>query len=90
MKQEKPQMTGYNQKQHIQANTHFFAASTFEWAQTTPDRNLPQLMKLMEKEGHGFNLFLVPLPYDADYEINFFQPQVDGTQWLGYFEGKRK
>ena len=86
----KVQMTGYNAKQHIQANTHFFAASTFTWAQTTDKRTLPELIKLMEAEGHGYNLFLVPLAWDASYDINFFQPQVDGTQWLGYFEGKRK
>ena len=45
---------------------------------------------MMMKEGYPFNLFLVPLPYDADYEINMYQPQVEGTQWLGYFEGERK
>jgi hypothetical protein len=44
----------------------------------------------MEKAGQGFNLFLVPLPYDAVYDINFYQPQVEGTQWLGYFEGEKK
>jgi len=86
----KVKMTGYNEKQHIQANTHFFAASTFTWAQTTPTRDLPALIRLMEKDKHGFNLFLVPLPHDAEYSINFYQPQVDGTQWLGYFEGKKK
>ena len=69
---------------------HFFAASTSDWATTTPDRDLPALIKRMESMGRGFNLFLVPVPYDTDYNINFFQPQVEGTQWLGYFEGKGK
>jgi hypothetical protein len=86
----KAQMTGYNTKQHIQANTHFFAASVFTWAQTTDTRTLPELIKLMEKEGAGYNLFLVPVAYDKDYAIDFYQPQVDGTQWLGFFEGKKK
>lgn len=86
----KPQMTGYNEKQHIQANTHFFAASIVTWAQTTDTRTLPDLIRLMEKEGHGFNLFLVPKAWDSEYEISFYQPQVDGTQWLGYFEGESK
>ena len=83
-------MTGFKEKQQLQAKQHFFAASTSTWMATTPDRNLSQVLKLMEKEGQGFNLFLVPLPYDADYEISFFQPQVEGTQWLGYFEGEKK
>ena len=75
-------LTGLKEKQSIDANQHFFAASTFTWAHTNPDRNLRDLIKLMDEEGHGYNLFLVPLPYDAGYEINFYQPQVDGTQWL--------
>ena len=83
-------MTGYKEKQRLSDSQHFFAASTFTWAQTTPERDLPALIKLMQKDKRGFNLFLVPLPYDAEYEINFFQPQVDGTQWLGFFEGESK
>jgi hypothetical protein len=83
-------MIGYKDKQRIEDSQHFFAASTFTWAQTTPHRTLPQLIKLMESEGHGFNLFLVPVPYSEEYEINFYQPQVEGTQWLGYFEGEKK
>lgn len=83
-------MTGFKEKQQLQAKQHFFAASTSTWMATTPDRNLSQVLKLMEKEGQGFNLFLVPLPHDADYEISFFQPQVEGTQWLGFFEGEKK
>lgn len=69
---------------------HFFAASTSDWATTTPDRDLPALIKLMESMGRGFNLFLVPLPHDVNYDIRFFQPQVEGTQWLGYFKGEGK
>jgi hypothetical protein len=33
---------------------------------------------------------LVPVAHDTNYEINFYQPQVEGTQWLGYFEIKEK
>ena len=83
-------MTGLTEKQRIEANQHFFAASTSQWIATTPDRPLPQVLRRMEKAGQGFNLFLVPLPYDAVYDINFYQPQVEGTQWLGFFEGEKK
>ena len=44
------------EKQSIDANQHFFAASTFTWAHTNPDRNLRDLIKLMDEEGHGYNL----------------------------------
>lgn len=73
-------------------NKHFFAASAFGWATTNAERTLQQLIKHMDKEGYTYNLFLVPLPHTETYEINFYQPQVEGTQWLGTFEkkGKRK
>ena len=82
------QMTGYKSKQERQANQHFFAASTWDWATTTDERDLPALIKHMTEQGRGYNLFLVPVPYTDNYEINFFQPQVEGTQWLGYFNGE--
>ncbi len=69
---------------------HFYASSVAQWATTTPERDLRDLMRLMERDGYGYNLFLVPLPYDADYGINFFQPQVEGTKWLGFFDVKKK
>ena len=83
-------ITGFKEKQEMQNNQHFFAASVMMWAQTTPECDLRELMKLMDKEGYGYNLFLVPLPYDSQYEINLFQPQVEGTKWLGFFDKKGK
>ena len=71
-------------------NKHFYASSAFTWITTTAERNLQQLIKHMDKEGYTYNLFLVPLPHDATYEIKHYQPQVEGTQWLGTFEKKGK
>ena len=73
-------------------NKHFYASSAFTWITTTAERNLQQLIKHMDKEGYTYNLFLVPLPHTATYEIKHYQPQVEGTVWLGTFEkkGKRK
>jgi len=79
-------MTGYQEKQETQARQHFFAASVAMWAITTPERGLRELLRMMEEDGHGFNLFLVPLPHDVNYSIAFYQPQVEGAQWLGYFD----
>ena len=83
-------MTGYKEKQETQARQHFFAASVAMWAITTPERGLRELLRMMEDDGHGFNLFLVPLPHDADYQISFYQPQVEGAQWLGFFDVKEQ
>ena len=69
---------------------HFFAASATTWATTNDERNLQQLLKLMDREKLAYNLYLVPVSHDTDYDINWFQPQVEGTQWLGYFKGGKK
>jgi hypothetical protein len=69
---------------------HFFAASALDWAMTTPDRDLQALLKFMDKQRHTYNLYLVPVPHDTPYEINFYQPQVEGTMHLDTFTFKRR
>jgi len=71
-------------------NSHFYASSVAQWATTNDTRDLRALLKLMDKDGYGYNLFLVPVKHSEAYEINRYQPQVEGTQWLGYFEVKEK
>jgi hypothetical protein len=68
---------------------HFFAASALDWATTTPDRDLQALLKLMDKQRNTYTLYLVPIPHDTPYEINFYQPQVEGTMHLETFTFKR-
>jgi hypothetical protein len=69
---------------------HFFAASAATWATTNDERNLQQLLKLMDREKLAYNLYLVPVSHDTDYDINWFQPQVEGTQHLGTFNFKQR
>jgi hypothetical protein len=64
---------------------HIFAASAATWATTNDERDLQSLLKLMDKEKLNYNLYLVPCKHDAEYEINWFQPQVEGTMHLGTF-----
>ena len=71
-------------------NSHFYASSVCTWITTNEKRNLVQLLKHMEKEGYPYSLYLVPVPHDAAYEIKMYQPQVEGTQWVGFFEPKAK
>lgn len=71
---------------HIQPDTHhFFASSASTWMTTTNERGLHDVLEAMEKEGRTFNLYLVPLPWDAVYEIGMYQPQVENAEWLGSF-----
>ena len=84
------QMRKQMKMNHDNTKSHFFASSAATWGVTTPERTLSDLLKLMEKEGYPFNLFHVPVAYDTDYEIKFYQPQVEGTVYLGIFQGESK
>lgn len=70
-------------------NNHFFASSVATWMTTNDNRDLRALIRAMDREGFPYSLFLVPGPDSANYEIKRYQPQVDGTQWVGYFEPKK-
>jgi len=72
--------------QDLPENTHYYASSVATWMTTTDKRTLPELITAMTKEKLGFNLFLVPVSWDTTYQIKGYQPQVEGAQWLGYFE----
>jgi hypothetical protein len=74
----------------MKENKHFFAASVAQWATTTETRDLPALLDLMNKGRHSYNLFSVPVPHTTEYEINMFQPQVPGAEWLGTFTVPKK
>lgn len=71
-------------------HTHFYASSVATWATTTDERDLRQLLKLMDKDGYPYNLFLVPGKHTDPYEIAMYQPMVKGTQWLGTFTLPKK
>jgi hypothetical protein len=69
---------------------HFFASSVAQWATTNDKRDLRQLLKLMDKDGYPYNLFLVPGSHETLYDIKMYQPQVADTQWLGFYQVKEK
>ena len=68
---------------------HFFASSVATWVTTSDTRTLPEVIELMESEGYPYSLFMVPLPWDADYEIRHYAPQVDGTLIVGTYTPKK-
>lgn len=61
---------------------HFFASSVANWRTSI---NLDELIKTMKKDGYQFNLFYVPVPKDAEYDIKMYAPQVPGAVWLGAY-----
>ena len=70
-------------KEHNTNEFHYFVTSPFYHRSGT---NLPEMIDWFHKKQDPFTIWLVPLPNDADYEINFWQPQVEGTQYLGSWE----
>jgi len=73
-----------------QEDFHFFAASATEWRTTNDKVDLRQLLKAMDKSGYDYNLFRVPCKHDENYEIKWYQPQVKGSIWLGFYNTKMR
>ena len=67
---------------------HFYASSASTWATTGPDRNLSELLELMNKEGLIYSLWMLPVPPDTPYSIEGYQPKVEGAQWVGVYVRK--
>lgn len=65
---------------------HFFASSIGEWATTTDNRTLLDLLNLMEGSSFDYSLWKVPGPWDTDYKIEHYAPQVSGAEYLGRFK----
>jgi hypothetical protein len=69
---------------------HFFLSSLGRWIVTGPDLDLRAAMKSMDRDGLAYNLWFVPLPSEADYEIGGYAPLVEGAAWCDTFYPKRK
>lgn len=64
---------------------HFFTSSCATWC---VDDNLLRCIERQREEDEGVskgcNVFKVPCDIDDDYEINLFQPQVEGTIFIDH------
>lgn len=61
---------------------HFFASSLGEWR---VGYDLATLIAAMKRGKLPFNVYLVPGPKDAHYNIEWYCPQVDGTIFLAFY-----
>ena len=57
-------------------NHHFYMASFSTWVTTGKTYTFCDAMRLMNKEWYPYAIWYVPLPPEADYDINFYAPQV--------------
>jgi hypothetical protein len=62
---------------------HIFASSIADWCAKD---DIQAATDYMTKQGYNFSLFYVPVPCDSRYEINFYQPQVEGSIYLGHYK----
>jgi hypothetical protein len=60
---------------HTQPVFHFLLVNPFEWRSGT---DLPALIKKMDKD-YTYWIWYVPGDEKTQYEINFYQPQVEGS-----------
>ena len=77
-------------KHYAPENHHFFASSASTWMATNETRGLHDIIKAMTADKMIFNLFLVPVPHNAEYSIRGYRPLVEGVVWLGTFDPLEK
>jgi hypothetical protein len=73
--------------QYIEQPHHFYASSFCTW-KTSPD--IREVIKYMESEGNNYNLWYVPVDDNANYQIKYYAPQVQGAFLIGSFEPSKK
>ena len=61
---------------------HYFASSVASWK---TGENLEDVLAYMKKDGFPFNLWLVPLPPEAEYDISNYAPKVTGRVFIGFW-----
>ena len=64
---------------NCRAEDHFFASSIGYWNVSS---NLDELIKKMKSDKLDFSVWHVPLPHDAEYEIDMLAPKVEGAKRL--------
>ena len=71
----------------IETPHHFYASSFCTW-KTSDD--MREVIKHMESEGYEYTLWYVPADNNANYEIKYYAPQVEGSFVLSTFTPKKK
>lgn len=61
---------------------HFFVSSVAEWR---TGRDPAELIKAARVDDYPFHLWFVPLDKDANYEIEFYAPKVEGAVLIGTY-----
>ena len=65
---------------------HIYGQNVYEYFVS---EDLQEVIKWFDKQKLVYSLYLVPVPKNANYEIEFYVPQVKGVQYLGSFKNKK-
>jgi hypothetical protein len=77
---------------HKEDAFHFYGTNAWEW-KTSGD--LFEVIAWFQNQKYNnkkqrYTLWYVPLPPDAAYKISQYAPQVEGAEFMGTYEGKKK
>lgn len=72
-------------------NFHFLVTNHYGWVSTTTERNLADAIELTKSRSKGmtqpyYDVWYVPVPSDAEYEIDQYKPLVNGAVCVGHFD----
>lgn len=65
---------------------HIYGHNVYEYFVS---EDIQEVIKWFEKQKVSYSLYYVPVPKDANYEIEFYAPQVQGAAYLGSFKNKK-
>ena len=69
---------------------HYFTSSFLNWAVSNSLSDCLRKQKKADRNGPSFkadvcNVYRVPCAKSENYKIDFYAPQVEGTEWVGSF-----
>jgi hypothetical protein len=79
--------TNLSVDRYLETPHHFYASSFCTWK---TGEDMRDVINHMEKEGHEYTLWYVPMSNDSNYQIKYYAPQVAGSFVLSTFTPKKK
>jgi len=69
---------------------HFYGSNWMEWKTSTNLQEVIDHFRTKENAKHNFVVWYVPLPASSTYQIEWYEPQVEGRIYLGSYNKKKR
>ena len=69
---------------------HFYGSNWMEWKTSTNLQEVIDHFRTKENAKHNFVVWYVPLPTSSTYQIEWYEPQVEGRIYLGSYNKKKR